>query len=110
MKSSVYYFTRLQWVFIRSCLRVKIDRILPYNYICSAHIYHSHYQTYRDLELAQYLNMMTLHMVLFVEQFGLIEEKELTVLADLIQALKRFKGLCVEKRSLTQFRPMATFS
>lgn len=41
--------------------------------------------------------MMTLHMVLFVEQFGLIEEKELTVLADLIQALKRFKGLCMSR-------------
>ena len=58
----------------------------------SAHIYHSHYQTYRDLDLAQYLNMMTLHMVLFVEQFSLVEEKELTVLNDLIGALKQFKG------------------
>jgi len=35
--------------------------------------------------------MMTLHMVLFVEQFNLIEEKELHVLNDLIAALKQFK-------------------
>ena len=39
--------------------------------------------------------MMTLHMVLFVEQFNLIEEKELHVLNDLIAALKQFKGLSI---------------
>lgn len=34
-------------------------------------------------------------MVLFVEQFNLIEEKELHVLNDLIAALKQFKGLSI---------------
>lgn len=37
--------------------------------------------------------MMTLHMVLFVEKFNLIEEKELLILSDLISELKRFKSL-----------------
>ena len=36
---------------------------------------------------------MTLHMVLFVEKFNLIEEKELLILSDLISELKRFKSL-----------------
>ena len=36
--------------------------------------------------------MMTLHMVLFVEKFNLIEEKELLILSDLISELKRFKS------------------
>ena len=40
--------------------------------------------------------MMTLHMVLFVEQFNLVEEKELTVLNDLIGALKEFKGKLIQ--------------
>ena len=40
--------------------------------------------------------MMTLHMVLFVEQFNLVEEKELTVLNDLIGALKEFKGKFIQ--------------
>ena len=39
-------------------------------------------------------------MVLFVEQFGLIEEKELLVLNDLIGALKQFKGLKEESNKL----------
>lgn len=43
--------------------------------------------------------MMTLHMVLFVEQFGLIEEKELLVLNDLIGALKQFKGFFKKRES-----------
>ena len=36
--------------------------------------------------------MMTLHMVLFVEKFNLIEEKELLILSDLISELKRYKS------------------
>ena len=58
----------------------------------SAHIYHSHYEAFNDLGLVRYLNMMTLHMVLFVEKFNLIEEKELLILSDLISELKRFKS------------------
>jgi len=70
-----------------------------------SHIYHSHYQTYRDLELAQYLNMMTLHMVLFVEQFNLVEEKELTVLNDLIGALKEFKDTNPDEIEQSEIKP-----
>ena len=55
-----------------------------------AHIYHSHYQVYYDVGLASHLNMMTLHMVLFVEKFNLMDEKELTPLDDLIIPLKKF--------------------
>ena len=62
------------------------------DYLFSAHIYHCHYQTFLDLNLVQYLNMMTLHMVLFVEKFKLIDEKELSILSDLIKELKRYKG------------------
>jgi hypothetical protein len=55
-----------------------------------AHIYHSHYQVYSDVGLAAHLNMMTLHMVLFVEKFNLMDEKELIPLEDLIIPLKKF--------------------
>ena len=71
---------------------VALQCFIPIIISISAHIYHSHYEAFNDLGLVRYLNMMTLHMVLFVEKFNLIEEKELLILSDLISELKRFKS------------------
>jgi len=72
--------------------RATITKMLKLLWHVVSHIYHSHYEAFNDLGLVRYLNMMTLHMVLFVEKFNLIEEKELLILSDLISELKRFKS------------------
>lgn len=55
-----------------------------------AHLYHSHFKEIVLLELHPHLNCIFAHLVLFNEQFKLIEDKELEVLHDLAVALKLY--------------------
>jgi len=52
-----------------------------------AHIYHSHFRIIVGLGLEAHLNTSFKHFALFVQEFGLIEKKELAPLAELIANL-----------------------
>lgn len=53
-----------------------------------AHIYHSHFKEIEILNLHSQTNCIFSHLILFNEQFSLIEEKEVEILADMAIALK----------------------
>ena len=52
-----------------------------------AHIYHHHFHDIRALDLHDGLNSLFLHFVYFVQEFSLIEAKEMQCLEELIQKL-----------------------
>ncbi|KAG9391442.1 Mob1/phocein [Carpediemonas membranifera] len=49
-----------------------------------AHIYHSHFEQIVDLGEEAHLNTITKHFIYFVQEFDLVNEKELVPLQDLI--------------------------
>jgi len=53
-----------------------------------AHVYHSHFKEIVLLQLHAHLNALFAHFVGFSVRFNLLEEKELEVMADLVDALK----------------------
>ncbi len=53
-----------------------------------AHIYHSHFQHIMSLGLEYHLNTCFKHFIYFVDEFRLVDEKELAPLAELIQQFK----------------------
>merc|ERR1719392_367971 len=63
----------------------KIHRLL---FHVLAHIYHSHFKEIVLLQLHAHLNALFAHFVGFSVRFNLLEEKELEVMADLVDALK----------------------
>jgi MOB kinase activator 1 len=52
-----------------------------------AHIYHSHFKEIVQLGEEAHLNTSFRHFILFVQEFGLVEKKELAPLQELIDAL-----------------------
>ncbi|CAD8067097.1 unnamed protein product [Paramecium primaurelia] len=56
-----------------------------------AHIYHSHFQHIMALELEYHLNTCFKHFIYFIDEFKLVEDKELAPLAELIQQFKARK-------------------
>lgn len=52
-----------------------------------AHIYHAHFQKIMSLGEEAHLNTSFKHFIFFVQEFKLIETKELGPLAELIQSL-----------------------
>ena len=53
-----------------------------------AHIYHSHFQMILALGLEYHLNTCFKHFIFFIDEFALVEEKELAPLSELIQQFK----------------------
>lgn len=53
-----------------------------------AHVYHSHFKEIVLLQLHAHLNALFAHFVGFSVRFNLLEEKELEVMSDLVEALK----------------------
>lgn len=53
-----------------------------------AHIYHSHFQHIMVLGLEYHLNTCFKHFIYFIDEFKLVDEKELAPLAELIQQFK----------------------
>merc|ERR1712029_339485 len=53
-----------------------------------AHVYHSHFKEIVLLQLHAHLNALFAHFVGFSVRFNLLEDKELEVMADLVDALK----------------------
>lgn len=53
-----------------------------------AHIYHSHFQHIMSLGLEYHLNTCFKHFIYFIDEFKLVDEKELAPLAELIQQFK----------------------
>lgn len=58
-----------------------------------AHIYHSHFETVVRLEEEAHLNTSFKHFAFFVNEFGMINQKELAPLADLIARNMEKAGL-----------------
>jgi MOB kinase activator 1 len=56
-----------------------------------AHIYHHHFMHISALEAEPHLNTSFKHFIYFVDEFKLIEEKELSPLAELIAEFKKRK-------------------
>ena len=52
-----------------------------------AHIYHQHFDDVKRLEEEAHLNTSFKHFIFFIEEFNLIDKKELTPMQDLIDAL-----------------------
>lgn len=52
-----------------------------------AHIYHEHFDRVDQLKAIPHLNTSFKHFILFVQEFNLIDEKQLAPLQDLIQKL-----------------------
>ncbi|KAG7672421.1 hypothetical protein Ndes2526B_g09064 [Nannochloris sp. 'desiccata'] len=54
-----------------------------------AHMYHSHFRQIVALELEPHLNTCFRHFILFVQEFGLVDDKELTPMKELIERIVR---------------------
>eukprot|EP00300_Choanocystis_sp_HF-7_P010680 c17085_g1_i1.p2 GENE.c17085_g1_i1~~c17085_g1_i1.p2 ORF type:complete len:135 (+),score=31.05 c17085_g1_i1:462-866(+) len=52
------------------------------------HVYHSHLADVQSLDLEPHLNTLFLHFVFFIEEFKLVNKKELEPLAEVIARLK----------------------
>lgn len=52
-----------------------------------AHIYHQHFELIEQLKAIEHLNTSFKHFILFVQEFNLIDTKQLFPLEDLIQKL-----------------------
>lgn len=53
-----------------------------------AHIYHSHFSNIMRLGAEAHLNTCFKHFIYFIDEFKLVEDKELAPLAELIQQFK----------------------
>lgn len=56
-----------------------------------AHIYHSHFKHVMSLGLESHLNTCFKHFIYFVDEFKLVDSKDLAPLAELIQEFKARK-------------------
>jgi MOB kinase activator 1 len=56
-----------------------------------AHMYHSHFHHIMSLGLEYHLNTCFKHFIFFIDQFKLVDSKELAPLAELIQQFKARK-------------------
>ncbi|CAG0898019.1 unnamed protein product [Cyprideis torosa] len=65
-----------------------IRKILRLLYSVLAHLYHEHFKEILLLGLHQHLNSVFIHLILFNQEFKLVEDKEIEVLDDLVEALQ----------------------
>ena len=64
-----------------------MKRIFRTYFAILAHIYHHHFHDIRALDLHDGLNSLFLHFVYFVQEFSLVDAKEMQCVEDLIQKL-----------------------
>ena len=64
-----------------------IKKIYRYYFHILAHLYHNHFHEYLNLGVHDCLNTLFLHFVYFVQEFQLLESRELSPLEDFIQKL-----------------------
>ena len=57
-----------------------------------AHIYHTHFQHIMLLSAETHLNTCFKHFIYFIDQFNLVDSRELAPLAELIQQFKERKN------------------
>ena len=68
-----------------------IRRIFRQYFMILAHIYFHHFLDFRRLQLHDGLNTLFLHLVYFVEEFSLIDHKDISLLDDLTDRLKKLE-------------------
>lgn len=64
-----------------------IKKIYRYYFHILAHLYHNHFHEYLMLGVHDCLNTLFLHFVYFVQEFQLLDSRELSPLEDFIQKL-----------------------
>ena len=64
-----------------------IKKIYRYYFHILAHLYHNHFHEYLNLGVHDCLNTLFLHFVYFVQEFQLLDGRELSPLEDFIQKL-----------------------
>ena len=68
-----------------------------------AHIYHTHFQHVMLLSAETHLNTCFKHFIYFIDQFDLVDAKELAPLAELIQQFKeRGRAVALNEKSIIQ--------
>lgn len=86
-KSVQYLITVIGVLFPKNFLSM-IKTIFKRLFRVYAHIYHSHFQVILALGLEYHLNTCFKHFIFFIDEFELVEEKELAPLSELIQQFK----------------------
>ncbi len=69
------------------------------------HIYHSHIQKYVQLDAESHLNSCFKHFLYFIEEFQLVDQRELQPLMPLIEVMKK-KDNVAQKKYKPKFQPM----
>eukprot|EP00118_Oscarella_pearsei_P004395 m.18695 g.18695 ORF g.18695 m.18695 type:complete len:211 (+) comp27714_c0_seq3:43-675(+) len=64
-----------------------IKKIYRWLFHVGAHVYHHHYQDIIDLHLCKHLNTLFTHFVYFSNEFELLDSKDLSPLADLVDLI-----------------------
>ena len=54
-----------------------------------AHMYHMHFQRFIELQAEAHLNTSFKHFIFFVQEFNLIDKKELAPLEELIETFNK---------------------
>jgi MOB kinase activator 1 len=68
-----------------------------------AHIYHTHFQHIMLLSAETHLNTCFKHFIYFIDQFNLVDAKELAPLAELIQQFKERKNEAEQSPTMKKF-------
>lgn len=80
-----------------------VRRIFRTYFAILAHIYHHHFYDIRALDLHDGLNSLFLHFVYFVQEFSLVEAKEMQCVEDLIQKLMQLDQDMAKRPSTDDF-------
>lgn len=80
-----------------------VRRIFRTYFAILAHIYHHHFHDIRALDLHDGLNSLFLHFVYFVQEFSLIDAKEMQCVGELIQKLMQLDQDMAKRPSNEEF-------
>ena len=64
-----------------------VKNILKRLFRVYAHMYHSHFRSILALGMESHLNMSFRHMVLFIKEFDLVDDRDLAPMNELISRL-----------------------
>jgi MOB kinase activator 1 len=87
-----------------------VRRIFRTYFAILAHIYHHHFHDIRALDLHDGLNSLFLHFVYFVQEFSLVEAKEMQCVDELIQKLIQLDQDMAKHPSTDEFQQAGTVS
>ena len=80
-----------------------VRRIFRTYFAILAHIYHHHFHDIRALDLHDGLNSLFLHFVYFVQEFALIEPKEMQCVDELVHKLTQLDQDMAKHPSADEF-------